>query len=150
MRKFPHTTTRISHHHHHNGPWWNDVKYYVPLCQRPVIPVTIEMLEKVNALKTDKEIVTKCKDKLQFQLSEYLGSEIPQDSPHIYSGTIVRGAIYTGIMCWFLPIDALEFMVPIFLMSYSMFSFFFVDSASLHKKYMILTKKNEWKMYYAQ
>lgn len=74
------------------------------------------MLEKVDALKTDKEMVTKCKNQLQLQLSEYLGSDIPQDTPHIYSGITVRGILYMGTMYWFLPGDFLaEIIYPLFL-----------------------------------
>lgn len=119
---------------------WNDIKYYVPLCIRPRVPVTIEMLDKVEPWDTETPIVKECKTKLQLELSKYLGYDILRDTPHLYNGLIVRSGIYLGSMWYFIPdLDLLICSIPL-LISYLFFSLIATDSADLHKRYTNLTK----------
>lgn len=127
---------------HRKVSGWDNVKYYVPLCMRPRIPVTIEMLNKVEPLDTDKPIIKEHKNKLHLELSKWLGYDILQDSPHLYNGLILRSGIYSINMWYLIPHDLflLEIVIPVFLMVYALFSFITIDESDLHKRYMNLTK----------
>jgi hypothetical protein len=105
--------------------------------------MTIEMLEKVEPLETDKGTVKECKNKLYQELSPYLGYDIPQYSPHLYNGLMIRNGVYLGIMLYIFPIDDIDFFaisIPLALLLVP-YSCYVIDNAELHKRFMYLTTK---------
>jgi hypothetical protein len=129
---------------HRKGSGWSDIKYYVPFYVRPVVPVTIGLLDQVEPLETDKPTIKECKSKLYKELSQCLGYDILQDSPHLYSGLIMRNIIYVGTSVYFLPVDMIEFviMIPTFTLLVMLpYSMIVLDNADLHKRFTCLTKK---------
>lgn len=121
-----------------------NIKYYIPLCDRPVIPVTINMIDRVTALESDNETVKKCKSRLQMELAEYLGCEILRDSPHLYRGQIVRAVVYGGVLCAVVvPFDLVAGLLclPLYIALYGGYSCYLLDIASIHKKYKILIEQ---------
>ncbi len=123
---------------------WSNLRYYIPLCTRPVVPVTIEMLEKVEPLEIEKVTIKEAKNKLYQELSTYLGYDIPQYSPHLYHGLMLRNGVYLGTCLLFSShiIDfeffAISIPVAFLLLPYSCYV---VDNAELHKRFMYLTTK---------
>lgn len=121
---------------------WNNVKYYIPLCPRPTIPVTIELLNSVEPLDTDKPIIQKYKERLHQNVSEHLGFDIIQSSSHMYNGMITRAAIYSGGICYFIPdFVILMCVLPGFLVYYLWFSIMIIDDSLLHKRIVNITKE---------
>lgn len=123
-----------------NLGWRNTLRYYVPLCPRPVVPVTTGMLSRVVVpTDTDNEAVKNSMSILHRQLAEYLGSEIIADSQHLYTGQIMRAVIYMAMIANVMPFDILTDLVwPLFLCFYGAYSCYVMDAASIHKRYKIL------------
>lgn len=123
-----------------------NVKYYIPLCERPFIPVTVKMLDSVEPLESDKEPIKKFKHALRQELNGYLGEVIVQDTPHLYRGQVVRFMLYSGVWSWVVyPFDAwmtgdlLFLSFPLVL--YAIYSYYLYDASTLHRAYKIIVEQ---------
>lgn len=122
-----------------SSDWRDDLKYYVPLCPRPGVPVTIKMLDSIDSLESDKEMIKKCKHQLQSDLTTYLGSEIVRDSPHLYYGQLMRCVFYVDIAVFLIPGDPVfDVFIAMFFFAYGVNAFLVLQESLLHKKYKIL------------
>lgn len=123
-----------------SAEWSEVIRYYIPFCPRPKIPVTIALLEKVDALESDRGIIIKTKEELQQEMAQYLGDFIYKDSPHLYTGQLTRTVLYLGttVLMNHCVSDLLMFDV-IFLAVYVYYSFILIkDLTSTHRKFKIL------------
>jgi hypothetical protein len=121
------------------------MRYYIPLCLRPTVPVTIEMLDKIEPLDSDKPHVKEFKTKLHNELVNYLGGDIMQYSQHLNQGIMIRSGIYLSTFYHItdmnhMPLDILALFTTTFLISYGIFTMLMLDNVFLHQKYINLTK----------
>lgn len=121
---------------------WSNVKYYIPLCSRPTVPVTSEMLSRIEPFDSDIPAVKECKATLLLVLSKHAGCDITQSSPHMYNGMLVRAALYSGAMWYFIPeFDILMLSFPMFIVFYWWFSLMTIDESCLHRRFVNMAKR---------
>lgn len=120
--------------------WHEVIRYYIPFCPRPKIPVTIALLEKVDVLESDRGIIIKTKEELQQEMAQCLGDFIYKDSPHLYTGQLTRAALYLGTVVLINHDLSDIFLFNVFFLSvYGYYSFFLVrDLTAIHRKLKIL------------
>lgn len=117
-------------------------RYYIPLCPRPKVLVTADMLDKLQFKESDSPIVTYYKNSVQKELSWYLDSQIVKHSPHVVTGSMVRNGVYTIMTSPFYFFISIEEPSLIVISCYMMMFWMLIwntdpviDESRLHDKY---------------
>ena len=111
-------------------------KYYIPLCTRPTIAITSNMMNNLKPLENDDEAVKNAKDKLYKELTPYIGHSIVHASNHFNQGLIVRYFVYTTVMYFCMP-----FPVILWFIGFNIFYHdYLFNSCYLHQRYLNLTQ----------
>ena len=73
--------------------------YYIPLAPRPSITVTKDMLDKLDAITVNDSLV-ETKKSMTGELVGRFGQALVLDSPHLYTGVIMRSLLTSGVFFW--------------------------------------------------
>lgn len=119
-----------------------NLRYYIPLCPRPKIIVTPEMIQQVESTPIDYPIVKKYQSKLMDALSEQLYEKIYEHSDHFLPGAAVRALIVSiPLMLLCNNVDAVMFLScgPVLYMSVILSIH---RANNLHYKFLQFTDNN--------
>ena len=120
----------------------SNFRYYIPLCPRPKVLVTADMLDKLKYKDSDSLTINAHKYFIHCALYEE-NFKIAKYSPHLYNGFIIRNLAYMGVVfCLLLKGYDIVYCVGLLLLIwYGSWSFYddILHKIRLHDTYQGIT-----------